>query len=168
MPIKIALNSTPLIFLAKTDSLQLATTYFKAIIDNHVYEKVVSSGLKKGFRDARLVKKLVDYGEIKLVDLKNVEPLASSLKMGCGEISTMMLVKKKFAEMAIIDDKYARNVAKSYGVKVRGTLFLLLAGVKRGLIDQDKAVDILAEMVQKGFRISPDVVAEFNRRIGKL
>ena len=168
LAVKIALNSTPLIFLAKTDSVQLITSLFNAVIDNYVYEEVVSTGIKKGLRGAKLVKSLVDNGEVKLIELKNVEPIASSLKVGYGEISTITLVKRGYAEIAIIDDRYARNVAKAYGVKVHGTLFLLLMGVKKRVISRDEALDILADMVREGFRISPEVIAEFSRKIRSL
>lgn len=161
----IALNSTPLIYLARAGGLRLLTN-FRAVIDSYVYEEVVLKGLRKGLRDAELIKDQVDAGKIELVDInKSLKALSELLKIGYGEASAMMLVREGHADFAIIDDKYARNVAKSYGIEVHGTLFLILMGIKRGIMGKKEAIDLLARMIREGFRISPEVVVEFSRRM---
>ena len=167
MSVRLALNSTPLIYLARAGGLHLVTN-FRVVIDGYVYEEVVLRGLKRELRDAELVKDQVDAGKIEVIDVNgSLKFLAELLKMGCGETSAIMLVKKGHADIAIIDDKYARNIAKSYRVKVHGTLFLILMGVNKGIIGRKEAMDLLARMIREGFRISPEVVMEFSREMSK-
>jgi predicted nucleic acid-binding protein len=53
---------------------------------------------------------------------------------------------------AIIDDGAAKKCAKSFSIKVKGTLALLILAKKAGLVPEVKPV--MDKMIEAGFRIS--------------
>ena len=162
--LRLALNSTPLIYFAKIDKLDLILNLFRPIIDMQVYDEVVRKGFKKKARDALIVESAIKNGKIRVVVLKN-RLNTENLKIGPGELSTITLVKKGYADIALIDDSHARKVAKLLNVEVHGSLFLLKYAVLKKVITKDEAIKILNNMIEKGFRISPRLITYFYENI---
>lgn len=78
-------------------------------------------------------------------------------ELGAGETAVIALVLKIKADLVILDDLAARNVAAELGLKVTGTLGILLAAHKKGhLPDLQGAV---SDLKASGFRISDSVIA---------
>jgi len=68
--------------------------------------------------------------------------------------------------LVILDDKDARKVARGFGLKVTGTLGILLLARRKGLIP---AVGPYIEELRKhGFRISEDVLGKILESAGEL
>lgn len=79
-----------------------------------------------------------------------VLPLVTDL--GRGETEVLALVLEQKARIAVLDDGLARAVAESLGLRIRGTLGLLLDAKQAGLID---AVAPLLDRLQAlHFRLS--------------
>jgi len=79
-----------------------------------------------------------------------------------------MLVQNGIADIAIIDDAYARKIAKIMGVNVYGSLFVLKYAVLKGVLKRKDAIETLRKIILAGFRISPELVVEFQREIANL
>ena len=79
-----------------------------------------------------------------------------------------MLVQNGTADIAIIDDAYARKIAKIMGVNVYGSLFVLKYAVLKGVLKRKDAIETLRKIILAGFRISPELVVEFQREIANL
>jgi predicted nucleic acid-binding protein len=78
-------------------------------------------------------------------------------ELGAGETAVIALALKIKADLVILDDLAARNVAAELGLKGTGTLGILLAAHKKGhLPDLQGAVSALKA---SGFRISDQVAA---------
>ena len=151
----VAVNSTPLIYLSKANSLWILTSIFKVFIDNIVYEEVVLEGIKKGFKDALSVKKFIDKGEIITYNVdKRCLMQLSSYNIGLGEASTISLVINNIADIAIIDDKYARIIAEKLGVKVHGTPYILKLSVLKKIIKPSEAIKTLELTVKNGYYLT--------------
>jgi predicted nucleic acid-binding protein len=84
-----------------------------------------------------------------------IPPQLSSTSLGAGETEAMSLALELKAQWLLLDDKAARRVAKSLGVPVIGTLGLLLACKRRGLIPAVKP--LVDALLQSGFRVSPSL-----------
>ncbi|GAB6102784.1 hypothetical protein JCM16138_20070 [Thermococcus atlanticus] len=68
--------------------------------------------------------------------------------------------------MVVLDDKDARKVARGFGLRVTGTLGLLLLAKRKGLID---AIGPYIEGLRKhGFRISDEIVRKILESAGEL
>ena len=73
-------------------------------------------------------------------------------ELGEGETAVITLALKVNADLVVLDDLAARNVAAELGLSVTGTLGVLLAAYKKGYIpDLNNAI---SELKASGFRLS--------------
>ncbi len=81
-----------------------------------------------------------------------------------GEAEAIALAREKGA-LLILDDRKARQWARRLGVRLVGTAGILVKAKRQGIV---KAVKPLLEaMQQKGFHLSPDLIAEILRLTGE-
>jgi len=116
-------NSTPLIHLAKIDKLDLLKEFFgEVFIPEAVYRECVLEG--KGSEDSKLIEK-ADW--IKVVRIK-AETLKRSLMLELdeGESGAIVLALEVNSELLLIDDYDGREIARALGLKVTGTIGVLL------------------------------------------
>ncbi len=140
-------NSTPLIVLAKINRLDLLKDYFGEIyIPEEVYDEVV----RRGGNLAGSCE-VASCTWIKVEPVKNrmaVETL--SLTLDKGEAEAIVLSKEK-ESLLIIDDGAGRKTAELLGVKITGTIGILLLASKDGKLILKKTMD---ELKSVGFRLS--------------
>lgn len=145
-------NSGPLIALATIGRLNLLKELFGQVcIPQAVYEEVVVHG--KGEPGAREV----DETEwVKTVEVK--DRLAVSLlreELAAGESEAIVQAQELNACYVLIDDRIARRKARLIGLRMTGTLGVLLMAKDAGLIRAVKP--ILDELRQTDFRMSSRV-----------
>ena len=165
-------NSSPLIWLAKAGLLDLLRELGEVHIPRSVYEEVVVRGLELGFGDALVVKQAVNEGWIRVVDLdRDMEVIADLVSDGANELhkgeAEALSLARSTGNMFIADDSSARALASAFGVKARGTLYVLLLGLRKGLISQKEAKDGLSNMVSLGMRIDPKLLTRIMSEIEK-
>lgn len=140
-------NSTPLIVLSKINQLDLLKDYFGEIyIPEEVYDEVV----RRGGNQAGSFE-VASCTWIKVEPVKNrmaVETL--SLTLDKGEAEAIVLSKEK-ESLLIIDDGAGRKTAELLGVKITGTIGILLLASKDGKLSLRKTMD---ELKSAGFRLS--------------
>ena len=140
-------NSTPLIVLAKINRLDLLKDYFGEIyIPEEVYDEVVRRGGNLAGSS-----EVASCNWIKVEPVKNrmaVETL--SLSLDKGEAEAIVLSREKDS-LLIIDDGAGRKTAELLGVKITGTVGVLLLASMDGRLDLRKTMD---ELKSVGFRLS--------------
>jgi len=82
-----------------------------------------------------------------------------------GEAEAVVLAIETGADLLVMDDKKARRVARNLGLRVIGTVGLLLLAKERGLLDQVRP--LLLELIRKGFWLSQDVVRRALKEAGE-
>jgi predicted nucleic acid-binding protein len=146
-------NSTPLIVLAKINRLDLLKDYFGEIyIPEEVYDEVVRRGGNLAGSS-----EVASCTWIKVEPVKNrmaVETL--SLSLDKGEAEAIVLSKEKDS-LLIIDDGAGRKTAELLGVKITGTVGVLLLASMDGRLNLRKTMD---ELKSVGFRLSE---TQYNR-----
>lgn len=159
---KVVSNSTPLIALARIKQVNLLRAVFgQIIIPQGVYHEVV-------LRESRLpgVKEIRDATWIKKLPVQNV--LAVSLlrtDLDRGEAEAIVLAKEVGADYFLVDEKKARRIARNCGLKIMGTLGVVVLGVKKGLLpDVDPILDSLE---LNGFRFNERVRKKIKEEIGE-
>lgn len=142
-------DTTPISELAKVNHLNLLPKLFgKVIVPQGVYDE-----LNTGQHPAALVLGKLFWLDIVVVKNKlAVEKLQKSGKLDLGESEAIVLAEEMNAEQLLIDEKAARQVAKSRNLPLIGTMGILLLEKRHGYIANVK--DILELMQQKGTRIS--------------
>lgn len=140
-------NSTPLIALAKIDRLGLLKDYFEEVfIPEEVYDEVVRRGGNLAGSS-----EVAACSWIRVKQVKNrmaVEALSLSLDKGEAEA---IVLSRELDSLLIIDDGAGRRTAELLGLKITGTIGILLLASEEGKLDLKKTMD---ELKSVGFHLS--------------
>lgn len=143
---KLVSNSSPLIALAKIEMLYVLD---EVVIPKVVFDEVTKP--EKGY-----AKELHEWGNDKVIEVKNrkaVEYL--EMLIDKGEAETVVLAEELNADAVLIDDLKARKIAKFRGLKVIGTIGILLNAVDKGFINDIKP--LLDKLIKQKIRISEEL-----------
>jgi predicted nucleic acid-binding protein len=165
----LVLNSTPLIYLAKVNALELLEKLpEKKVIPASVHAEVVVKGKKKGAPDAFLIEKAINRGGIELKAVKDKKFLQNLLRIpGLHRADAEVLaLAKELKATAIIDEDKARTIADVNGIPNRGTAYLLFRLRKLGLLTRGEVKGKVDEMIKLGWRCSTEVYAEIVKFTG--
>jgi predicted nucleic acid-binding protein len=152
-------NSSALINLSAIGHLDLLQKlYTEIIIPEAVWEEVVVKG--KGQPGSEEVQKA---GWIKKETVGNKAVVESlTLILDKGEAESIALAKENKAEMLLIDDVTAREIARHFGVNYIGILGVLREAKSKGIIKNMKEyMDLLKNVA--GFWISQELYVEILR-----
>jgi len=161
--IMIVSNASPLIYLAKVGKLELLKIFGEVYIPEEVKVEVVDKGKILGKHDSYLIEKAIEEGWIKVL---KTDPIEIPIRLHPGEVAILSLAKKLRVEEVLVDEKPARFAAKLLKLKPRGTVFVLLKALKEELIDLDKFMNTLSEMVRQGSRLK--VVIEAMKKAKRI
>jgi len=144
-------NAGPIIALARIGKLDLLKQFKRIYIPNEVYEQVVVKGEgKPGSSEV----KGSDWFITKEVKNKlAVESLTIELEK--GEAETIILALELNADLVLIYESIARDIAKFRGLEVIGTVGILADAYEKGVINDLKKV--LDDLMSKKVRISEKV-----------
>ena len=82
-------------------------------------------------------------------------------ELGPGETAVIAYAFKSKADLVVLDDLNARLVAASVGLRLTGTLGLLIAAYKTGLLPDLKGA--VNDLQKAGFRIAEHVIESLFR-----
>jgi predicted nucleic acid-binding protein len=144
-------NTGPLISLARVGRLDLLKRYYNEIyIPREVYEEIVIRGQgKAGCDEVKradwiVTKEVRDKFAVRVLEL-DIEK---------GEAEAIVLAKELNAELVLMDERIPREMLKTLGFKVVGTVGILIKAAKEGLLDLKESLD---DLRNKGFWLSDDV-----------
>jgi len=156
-------NSSPIIHLSKIGRLDLLKFLFDTIkIPEAVYKECVIEG---GCRPE--VKIIRDAKWIKVVNIKDTN-LTKLLKAEVdeGEAEAIALALEIGADLVLLDDYEAREKARLLGLKVTGTIGILLKAKKKGLIKSLK--DEIENLQLGGFWLRKDFVKKILKIVDEI
>jgi predicted nucleic acid-binding protein len=160
---KVVSNSSPLIHLAKIERLDLLKDYFGIIsIPEAVYRECVVDG--KNREEVELIR---GAGWIKVIRVKNsklVKLLWASLDEGESEAIALSL--EVGADLVLLDDYDAREKARLFGLKITGTVGVLLRANKENKIRLLK--EELRGLKKTGFWIGSELETRLLQEVGEL
>jgi predicted nucleic acid-binding protein len=144
-------DTTPILSLIKIDRLKiLEELYKKIIIPKAVYDELI---INIDYQDEIDIIKRCTFIQIENVEENlSVVLLQRELKLDRGESEAIVLAKNINADLIIIDERKARRIAKDVGLKVTGTLGILVEAKQQGLIKELKS--LLDELMDNNIRIS--------------
>jgi predicted nucleic acid-binding protein len=94
------------------------------------------------------------------------EPDAELAGLGEGEREAIQLAEQTGADLLLIDERKGRSAAKRHGLRITGTLGVLLRAGEKRLIDPETAYRRL--IAETTFRSSPDLESQFLNRVQTL
>lgn len=167
-------NTSPLIWLSKVGRIILLKKLFgEVIIPEEVYREAVEKGLKEGFSDALAIKECAEQGWIKISKLNENEiklcgkMMEHAFEVHIGEAQAIILARK-IDTLLLMDESSGRAFAETLGLKVKGTLYVIMKALREKLLDKAEAKEIVLTLVSKGFRIEPKLLARILREIERF
>ncbi len=115
------------------------------------------------------VEKAIEECWIKVIDVSVDDKFSKAAEVAGlhkAEIAVVYYAYKKNGINALLDDDAARVFARGLGVKVRGSLGLLIEGLKEGLISYSEAVKGLDDLSKVTY-LSSDVYKLVLKKIEK-
>lgn len=158
-------DSTPLIYLARLDRFDLLRQLHELVlIPQAVWNEVAVNGAR--FVDGTEVQVAVTAGWMRVetpVGHLQVSP-SEAEDLDPGESEALQLAVERDAMIAI-DESHGRDVAKRLGLRVTGTVGILVRARHEGLIPA--LAPELARLRQTTFRVSEAVIREALARVGE-
>ena len=150
----IVADSAPLIFLAKINQLSLLNALFSAQLLVPVVVRKEILGPKVPPDEERLLTGFLSGCQV--VALRIPTRFAQALSYADNCILTLAV--KKQANVILSDDRLLRKTAVIEGIRVVGTIGILIHATKSSLLTAKKSVELLDELVEEhNFRISTRV-----------
>jgi predicted nucleic acid-binding protein len=162
LPELVVSNAGPLITLATISRLDLLKALFEQIvISQAVHDEVVVHG--KGEPGSQKVDEATWITTVQVKHRLAVNLLRETLD--AGESEAIVLAQELTARYVLLDDGLARRKAQLIGLRMTGTLGILLMAKEAGLIPAVRLV--LDELRQTDFRVSDRVYREVLTRAGE-
>jgi len=144
-------NTSPLLYLYRIEAI----TWLPQLFDEIWAPSAVIHELKEGQHRGYDIPKPHKYEWLKIVDPHTVPSEWLTLDLGQGELATMALALENPKRIVLLDDGLARRIADAAGLKVWGTLRVLLEAKSHGWIES--VAPLLDRLVPTGMWVSYDV-----------
>jgi len=167
-------DATPLIYLARIGRIQLLKNLFQHIqVPEEVKVEVIDRGKEKNYPDAYIIEEAFDDGWVTIGNLtrnneKRARILMEATGIDLGEAQAILLTRQKAEETILMDQAHARTVARQFGLKSRGTLYLIVVSARKGMLSKEDAKENLSKLVEANFRISTKIYDAALKTIEKL
>jgi uncharacterized protein len=146
-------NTTPLISLLKISRLELLKNLYSEIkIPQAVFVEIEKGRNKKYYQDLSTV------NWIQILKIQDIHSRKYFLDLDKGEAEAIILASEINADTIIMDEKLGRMHARNAGLKVTGTIGILIKAKKTGLIKKVKP--LLKELKEKEIWISDTLINE--------
>jgi len=142
----------------------LKALFAEVLIPQEVYIEAVEKGLQSGFTDAKIIKECINEGWIKLskLNFKDQSMLQKisehAFEIHSGEAQAIVLANE-MKLLLLMDESAGRAFAEAWGLKVKGTIYVILSALRKGFISETEAKETVLKMVTKGFRLEPTLLA---------
>ncbi len=152
------INASPLIYLGKIGALPLVPKLFSNCYTTLLVKDEVLS--KKGAPEYHILEDAFsDWLEIKKLQNPDLMNRLEVMQIHLGEASIIALGKElkdyNRENVVIIDDLAAREIARTLGLNINGTIGVLLKSLRLGITTQKKGKDFVQLLVSNTtFRIS--------------
>jgi len=166
------INASPLIYLSKIGALPLIPKLFTECYITLIIKKEVLSNdnvaefsvLKDSFNSWLLLKEPINRQFVDRLE---------ELHIHAGEASVLALAKElqnnTGESVIIIDDLAAREIARTLGLKVTGTIGVLIKATHLKFINVEKCKNFLHNLVENTtFRISSALYSKILKEIEKI
>jgi len=154
---KVICNTTPLIALASIKLLGLLhDVYGKINIPQAVFDEINHGGPID----------VPGLSTLKWVEIiPDIQSFENKLlfQLDSGEQQVILHGLKDETDLILIDDKVARNTAEYLGLRVKGTLGVLVEGRRRNLISSFR--ECALRMRDKGIYFSKKLIAEIDAQL---
>ena len=148
---KVVSNTTPIISLLKNGKLEiLKDLYDEIYIPQEVFNEIEAGKHKKYYLN------LLTFEWIKIEQIQDRKSISYFLDLDKGEAEAIVLATESEADLILLDESLGRFHAKHAGLRVTGTIGILVKAKKQGLISELKP--LILELKDKGVWLSESLI----------
>ena len=148
MPDRVICDTSPLFYLHRLRHLSLLQKLYCHILVPEAVAAELLAGRSQGEDVPTLTQ--YDWIEVRRVRTQDMLPLISDL--GSGEIEVLSVALEEPSSLAILDDRYAREIATARNIRLTGTAGILVKAKREGYLPAVKP--LLDELERLGFHLS--------------
>ena len=158
----LVVNASPLIFLDYIDGIHWLTRLASKPI---IVPVVVIQEIEAGDSGAALVSRLHADADITISPKLELSPFIAAWDLGAGESQVLAYSQVNTGSRAVLDDKAARDCARSLNIPIIGTLGIVLAVKQRGWIPAAKPV--INQLLAHELYLSTDLIKAALAEVGE-
>lgn len=159
-------DSSSLMYLGKTNLLEkIKFISNKNFMPKKVYEEVILKGIERNEPEIAYIKALIEKGLFIIQEGKNLLDNFPLLSEADREV---IVIAKETNSTAIIDETYAKRIAKSLNVQVHGSIYIIIKLLKKRVITKIESKNYIVQMIELGFYLSTKKYKEVLEIIEKL
>ena len=146
-------DTAPIITLLKLERLDLLEKLFgEVIIPRAVYEELTSN--PKYLSEAQVISDCSFLKSCEVFDRQSIKILREVVGLDAGESEAIALADERGAALLIIDERKGRTVAKQMGLKIIGTIGILIQAFDHKLLSREEIFDCVTTLKVSEIRIS--------------
>lgn len=160
-------DTTPLISLMKIGKLDLVNHLFGEVqIPNAVYEELVSN---TRFPDeSRQIRECSFIKRVDVADVQSVKLLRRSAGLDAGESEAIVLSDSLSISLLLMDEAKGRQVAMQMGIRIMGTIGMLLAAYKEELLSKEEILHCIEILKTTGRHISERLYKQLMEKMSDI
>lgn len=152
-------DSTPLISLMKVSQLGILQKLFgEVLIPEAVFSELTSNDAYP--EEAALIENSAFVKVVKVSDDKAVSLLQRATGLDRGESEAIVYADDNHADLVLMDEVQGRNVAKGMGLRIMGTVGILINAFREGFLQKTDVVQALNLMKETGRHISDRLIQD--------
>ena len=146
-------DTTPIITLMKLQRLDLLEKLFDTVIVPHaVYEELISN---INYPDEKqMIVECPFLKRLEVSDRQSIKILREVVGLDAGESEAIALAEENHADLLIIDERKGRRVAKQIGLKIIGTIGILLQAFDCAILSKTEILSYAEQLKNSKIRIS--------------
>ncbi|MBQ2980488.1 MAG: DUF3368 domain-containing protein [Lachnospiraceae bacterium] len=149
-------DTTPIISLIKADKLYLLEKMFEnVIIPKAVYDELTVN--EKYGKEIAELKEAIFIKVGKVENNASVNILRNVTGLDAGESEAIVMAEENDADLLLMDEHKGRQVAKKLGIRITGTIGILLQAFDEGMLSREDIVNSIVVLKESNIRISDNL-----------
>lgn len=150
-------DTTPIISLIKINHLDLLEKLFgEVLIPEAVYRELTTNALFEN--EAIIVKASAFLKTSAVQNRKSLQLLQAASGLDDGESEAIILADELKSDVLIMDERKGRKVAQKLGIKITGTVGVLLQAYSETMISSDEIKAYLDRLKNSNIRLSESLI----------
>ena len=152
-------DTTPIISLIKINRLDLLEKLFvEVLIPNAVFKELTTNNLFTN--EAEIVKKSSFLKVSSVQNQKSLHLLQAVSGLDDGESEAIILADELKSNILLMDERKGRKVAQKLGIKITGTIGILIQAYNEGMISDVEVKSYLNQLKNTNIRLSDSLIQQ--------
>ena len=157
-------DTTPIIALMKAERLEILGRLFKEVhLPRAVHKELVANSLY--YKEAKLIEECPFLRVCDAANIQHVSALRETMGLDAGESEAIALAMEQRADLLLIDERKGRQTAKRMGVRITGTVGVLLRAYDKGLLSREEVMGCMEKFNLANIRIGRELHATVVRHL---